>query len=36
MVYNGLQCFFLTRLLLKVNTTMLIPEDAKIRTIKNA
>ena len=27
---------FLTRLLLKVNTTMLIPEDAKIMTIKNA
>ena len=27
---------FLTRLLLKVNATMLIPEDAKIMTIKNA
>ena len=36
MVYNGLQRFFITRLLLKVNTTMVIPEDAKIMTTKNA
>lgn len=34
-VYNGLQRFFDTSSL-KINTTMLIPVDAKIRTIKNA